>query len=268
MSQQSRHDAWRAGEAYELYMGRWSRQVAPRFLAWLNLPAQLRWLDLGCGTGALSAAILAQATPASLTGVDSSEGFLDQARAAITDGRARFLRGDARALPVQDDSQDVVVSALVLNFVPDRGEALAEMGRAARPGGTVGFYVWDYPGGGMELMSAFWKAAAALDPGVMDLREDRRFPFCTCEGLTSLATTGGLREVECTRIEIPTVFRDFEDYWHPFTLGAGPAPGYCMSLDSASRQRLKDALAASLPRAGDGSIPLKAACWAIRGLAS
>jgi SAM-dependent methyltransferase len=154
----------------------------------------------------------------------------------------------------------------MLNFVPDRQRALGEMKRVARPGGTVGFYVWDYPGGGVEFVQAFWNAATSLDAGAVELAEDRRFPFCTPNGLTDLMRGAGLTRVDCTAIEVPTVFRDFGDYWHPFTLGAGPAPGYCASLDAEARQCLKETLGNSLPRQADGSIALKARAWSLKAV--
>jgi SAM-dependent methyltransferase len=260
----SRHDAWQAGDSYDLYMGRWSRKVAPSFLDWLDVPNGLDWLEVGCGTGALSAGILARSNPASLIALDPSAGFVARARANVPDGRIDFQVGDAQALTLEAGSRDVIVSGLMLNFVPDRVKALSEMKRVIRPGGTVGFYVWDYPGGGVEFMRAFWNAATPLDPAAHDLTEDRRFPFCTPEGLTDLAKGAGLTSITCTPIEVPTVFRDFDDYWHPFTLGAGPAPGYCMKLEPAARQRLKEALQDSLPIAPDGSIPLKARAWGVK----
>lgn len=266
MPQASRHDAWQAGGSYDLYMGRWSRQIAPRFLDWLEPEDYLDWLEVGCGTGALSAAILTRCNPKSLISTDPSEGFLAQARANVPDGRVRFELGDAQALAVETGTRDMIVSGLVLNFVPDKDRALAEMKRVARRGGTVAFYVWDYPGGGVEFMRAFWTAATALDPNARDLTEDRRFPFCTAEGLTGLVRKAGLTSVVCEQIETPAVFKDFEDYWHPFTLGAGPAPGYCMSLDPDARQRLKERLHDSLPRGADGSIPLKTKAWAIKAI--
>jgi len=264
MAKTSRHDAWAAGDSYEAYMGRWSRQIAPRFLDWLGAGEGRDWLEVGCGTGALSAAILARHNPRSLIAIDPSEGFVRAARARLPDLRAEFRVGNAEALSLATASRDVIASALVLNFVPDRALALAEMKRVARKGGRVGFYVWDYPGGGVEFMRAFWNAATTLDPGALDLTEDRRFPFCTADGLASLAAGAGLSRVECKSIEVPTLFRDFEDYWHPFTLGAGPAPGYCASLDPAARQRLKEKLEDSLPRRADGSIPFKARAWAVK----
>ena len=267
MAGTSRHDSWQAGDSYDTYMGRWSRQIAPRFLDWLNPPGGLDWLEVGCGTGALSAAILDRCRPNSLISIDPSEGFLSKARTNVPDRRADFQVGDARALTLEDRSRDIAVSALVLNFVPDRQKALAEMKRVVRPGGTVAFYVWDYPGGGVEFMRAFWNAATALDPDARDLTEDKRFPYCTPEGLADLATKAGLNSVDHTAVEVPTVFKDFDDYWRPFTLGAGPAPGYCASLSPDARERLKEKLHESLPRAEDGSIPLNTRAWAIRAVA-
>jgi SAM-dependent methyltransferase len=264
MTDTSRHDAWQAGDSYELYMGRWSRRIAPGFLDWLDPDSRLDWLEVGCGTGALSAAILAKCNPNSLISIDPSEGFLAKARASVTDARAAFQLGDAQALTVPSGSSDMIVSALVLNFVRDRAKALAEMKRAGRSGATVAFYVWDYPGGGVEFMRAFWTAATALDPSAVELTEDRRFPFCTEGGLTNLARSAGLASVDCSKIEMQSVFKDFDDYWHPFTLGAGPAPGYCMSLDPQARERLKQRLHDTLPRGSDGSIPLKVRAWAIK----
>jgi ubiquinone/menaquinone biosynthesis C-methylase UbiE len=264
MAQTARHDAWQAGDSYDQYMGRWSRQVAPQFLDWLNLPGGLDWLDIGCGTGALSAAIVARCNPKSLFSIDPSEGFLAQAQANVPDRRVTFQVADAQALPLGAASKDVVVSALVLNFVGDKQQALTEMKRVGRVGGSIGFYVWDYPGGGVEFMHAFWRAATALDPAAADLTEDKRFPFCTREGLIDLVRSAGLTSVDLTSIEVATVFGDFEDYWRPFTLGAGPAPGYCVSLAPEARQRLKQSLQEDLPARADGSIHLKARALAVR----
>lgn len=264
MAEAARHDAWQAGDSYDRYMGRWSRQVAPRFLDWLDPPDGLDWLEVGCGTGALSAAILSGCNPNELIAIDPSEGFVATARANVPDGRVTFRVGDAQGLDCGTASRDVVVSALVLNFVPDRVKALSEMKRVARPGGAVGFYVWDYAGRGVEFMRAFWDAATALDPGASEFTEDRRFPFCTPDGLAELAKGAALPAVDCVPIEVPTVFRDFDDYWLPFTLGAGPAPGYCAKLDPAARERLREKLSDSLPRREDGAIALQTRAWAVK----
>ena len=169
MSENAKHDAWSAGDSYDAYMGRWSRKMAVRFLDWLNPAANLDWLDVGCGTGALSSAVLSRCNPRSLIGIEQSAGFVATAQRNVDDKRASFEVGDAQNLPLDDHSKDIVASALVLNFVPDIPKALSEMKRVVRPGGTVAFYVWDYPGGGMGFMRAFWNAAIALDPARIEL---------------------------------------------------------------------------------------------------
>jgi len=267
MSTTTRHDAWQEGDSYDAYMGRWSRAVAPLFLDWLGTEEGGDWLEVGCGTGALSAAILDRCAPGSLIGIDASAGFVATARRAVPDAHATFEAGDAQTLPLPASSRDVVVSGLVLNFLPDRTRALAEMQRVLRPHGTLGFYVWDYPGGGLGFLHAFWAAAVALDPAAADLTEDRRFPFCTRDALVELAQSAGLTNVAAQAIEVPTVFRDFDDYWRPFTLGAGPAPGYCASLAPAQREALRARLDRDLPRAADGSIAFVARAWAVKARA-
>jgi SAM-dependent methyltransferase len=260
MSETSRHDSWQAGASYDAYMGRWSRQVAPLFLDWRNAPEGGDWLDLGCGTGSLSAAILDRAAPRSLIGIDASEGFVGHAAGAIGDPRATFRQGDAQAIDLADASQDAVVSGLVLNFVPDKRAMLSEMARVARPAGSLGFFVWDYPGGGIEFMRAFWRAAGSLD-----LAEGRRFPDCTEAALGALAAEVWGTGVETTALEVPTRFRDFADYWTPFTLGAGPAPGYCVSLPPDRRDALRAKLESDLPKDADGGITLTARAWGVKG---
>ena len=266
MVQSSRHDSWAAGESYERYMGRWSREVAARYLDWLAAPKDAAWLDLGCGTGALTQAILARCDPRSVVAVDPSEGFVAHARAATPDSRARFEVGDAQKLPLPDASVDVAASALVLNFVPDRIAALRELLRVTRPtlksgGGLCSFYVWDYPGAGIAFIRAFWKAAVALDPKAAELGEGTRFPFCTPDGLTALCAEAGWPAVTVAPIEIETRFPSFEDYWQPFTLGAGPAPGYCVSLAEDARGRLKAMLQEQF---GEGPISFTARAWAVK----
>jgi SAM-dependent methyltransferase len=266
MAEASRHDSWQAGESYDLYMGRWSRRIASRFIDWFDAPPALDWLEVGCGTGALTEAILARAAPATLLAIDPSEGFVATARGRIADGRAAFRTGDAQALGEPDASRDLVVSGLVLNFVPDRQLALGEMRRVLRPGGRLGFYVWDYPGGGVSFMRAFWTAAVSLDAAAEDLAEGRRFPFCTPEALAELAASAGLRVTGVTALEDEAVFRDFDDFWRPFTLGAGPAPGYCAGLPPEARERLRQRLDTDLPREPDGSIRMGLRAWAVQAV--
>jgi SAM-dependent methyltransferase len=259
-----RTEVWASGDAYEPYVGRWSRLVAREFLDWLALPPGRRWLDVGCGTGALSQIVLERAAPAEVAGVDPSEGYVGYARARTADARASFRVGDAQALPGPDASFDAVVSGLVLNFVPDPTRAAAEMRRVVRPGGLVGAYVWDYAGE-MQLMRYFWDAAGALDPAARGLDEGRRFPVCRPEPLADLFRAAGLRDVEARAVDVPTVFRDFDDYWSPFLGGQAPAPGYCMSLPDDRRAALRERIRGALPSRSDGGIHLIARAWAVRG---
>lgn len=264
MAASDRKDVWAIGDAYEPYVGRWSRLVARDFIGWLGLPPERDWLDVGCGTGALSQTILERAAPRRLTGVDPSEGFLSHARQRVADTRAEFRVGDAAALPVPDAAFDAAVSGLVLNFVADPSKAISEMRRATRAGGTVAAYVWDYAGE-MQMMRRFWDAAVALDPSASVLDEGPRFPICRPEPLSDLFGRAGQRKVESRAIDVPTVFRDFDDYWSPFLGGQGPAPGYCMALSEERRSALRERLRDSLPVAADGSIHLTARAWAVRG---
>jgi SAM-dependent methyltransferase len=257
-------DVWAAGKLYEPYVGRWSRLVARDFLAWIEAPTQCDWLDVGCGTGALTEAILETVRPRGVKGIDPSAGFIEYARAHITNPKAAFEVADAQSLPVKSASFDVAVSGLVLNFVPQPSRAVAEMARAVRSQGTIAAYVWDYAGK-MELMRYFWDAAVALDPAALALDEGRRFPICQPEPLTELFTQAGLREVEVRAIDAPTRFRDFDDYWTPFLGGQGPAPGYAMSLSEERRGDLRERLRAALPIAKDGAIDLIARAWSVRG---
>ncbi|HET9300178.1 MAG TPA: class I SAM-dependent methyltransferase [Candidatus Polarisedimenticolaceae bacterium] len=256
-------DTWERGDPYERYIGRWSRRVAQAFLTWLAVPPGERWLDVGCGTGALSEAILECSAPSALTCVEPSPGFLEVARRRLQ-ARATLHAGSAAALPLENDAVTVVVSGLVLNFVPDLPAALREMIRVTAPGGTIAAYVWDYAEG-MELVRHFWDAAVKLDPGAAALHEGARFPLCNPAALRAAFQAAGLAQIETTGLEIPTVFADFEDYWTPFLGGQGPAPAYAMSLPEDQRTRLKETLRKRLAGGFGGALSLTARAWAVRG---
>lgn len=258
-------DNWANGELYERYVGRWSRPVAREFLQWLAVPAGGQWLDVGCGTGALSQTILEVSEPAGITALDHSEAFVAFACSQITDERVRFEVGDAQILRSDIGPFDAIVSGLVLNFIPKPDQALAGMRRVARKGGVVGAYVWDYAEG-MQLMRHFWDAAVALDPKVKDIDEVRRFPHSRPGPLKELFQGAGFHHVEVIPVDVPTHFRDFDDYWSPFLGGQGPAPSYAMSLDEEARVRLRERIRAGLPIQPDGSIHLSARAWGIKGV--
>jgi ubiquinone/menaquinone biosynthesis C-methylase UbiE len=262
---QGASDRWTSGELYEPYVGRWSRLVAKTFLGWLDAPANLDWLDVGCGTGALTQAIAETCAPRRLAGIDPSAGFLDFARRRLGPDRAEFRHADAGQLPFAEAEFDRLVSGLMLNFVPDPARAVTEMVRVTRPGGDVALYVWDYTGK-MEMMRYFWDAAAALNPRAGEMDEGKRFQICRPEALRQVFVSAGLAEVETRPIDVPTTFRDFDDYWTPFLGGQGPAPAYCLSLAEDARAELRERLRNSLPTRQDGSIDLIARAWAVRGV--
>ena len=257
-------DTWGEADAYEGYVGRWSRPVAIQFLEWLAVPSAHSWLDVGCGTGALSETIARHASPALLNGIDASVPYLTQARRRLTGTNARMVLGLAQQMPFHSERFDAVVSGLALNFVPVPESAVSEMARVARAGGRVAAYVWDYARG-MQLMRCFWDAAVALDPYAAALDEGNRFPICHPDRLEAVFRTSGLSDVESRAIDIPTRFVDFDDYWSPFLGAQGPAPGYAMSLNEERRARLRDRIRRALPVAADGSIALTARAWAVSG---
>lgn len=256
-------ESWSSGDAYDAYVGRWSRAVAPDFVAWLAAAPGGRWLDVGTGTGALSAAVLDAAAPAEVLGIDRSAAYVSAAQRRCPDPRARFRAGDLDTLGL-GPRFDVVVSGLVLNFLDDPAGAVGHMRRAVRPGGTVAAYVWDYAGR-MEMLRYFWDAAGRLHGAARDLDEGARFPLCHPERLGELWSGAGLASVEATAIDAPTTFTGFDDYWAPFLGGQGPAPGYLMSLPDDRRLALREAVRAALPVGPDGTISLVARAWAVRG---
>jgi SAM-dependent methyltransferase len=259
-------EAWASGDAYELYIGRWSRLVAQGFLRWLEPDRSASWMDVGCGTGALTKAILNEAAPATVRGEDPSRAHVAHVQEHLNDARVEIALGDAQTIATPDATFDYVVSGLVLNFVPDPVDALAEMKRVTRVGGMVAGYVWDYASG-MEMIRYFWDAASELDARARELDEEVRSTLFTPRGLSALWKGAGLRDVEVVPLVVPTVFQDFDDYWQPFLGGQGPAPRYNMSLSEEARSRLRELLRERLPTQSDSSIRLRARAWAARGLA-
>ncbi len=260
-------NVWASGAAYEPYVGRWSRPVARDFVEWIDAPPNSVWIDVGCGTGALTETILAITAPVRVEAIDQSPAFIEYAQAHVRDPRVGFVVADAEALPHEESSIDVVVTGLALNFFDDPEAALSEMVRITRPNGLVAAYVWDYAGE-MQLMRRFWDAAASLDERANELDEGVRFPLCNADALETLFRSVGLRDVLTRAIDVSTPFRDFEDYWTPFLGGVGPAPSYVTSLSLERRLLLREHLRSTLPIAPDGSIELIARAWAVRGRAA
>jgi len=259
-------DAWTTGGTYEDFMGRWSRLLGPRFVSWLSVRPGANWLDVGCGTGALADAICAAANPASVVACDPSEAFIEYARRREVSPRVSFVVAGVGQLPTRPGGFDCVASLLALNFFPRPEAAVEEMRRITAVNGVVSACVWDYAGR-MEFLRYFWDSARGVDPSAAELDEGRRFPISRPDALESLFRGGGLHDVACDSIEIPTRFSGFADFWRPFLGGTGPAASYVASLDPLRREALAARLERSLPREPDGTISLVARAWVVRGVA-
>jgi len=256
-------DLWDSASAYERFMGRWSRELARAFVLWLGIPRGRHWLEVGCGTGALTSRILQLGRPASVVATDASQQFVTHARVALPDDRVQFLTASATTLPNKAAGYDVVASSLVLNFLPDPTAALREMRSVAAKGGIVAACVWDYAGE-MQFLRRFWDAAVELDPAARRCDEGERFPICSPSALETAFREAGFSRVTVDALEVATRFQDFDDYWTPFVGGPGPAPGYLSSLAAQKQEDLARRLATTLPRDEDGSIALTARAWAAR----
>lgn len=256
-------DRWAGGESYELFMGRWSRELARPFVEWLSMPPGRYWLEIGCGTGALTAQVCERAAPASIVAIDPSPQFVAHARASLPHAPVDILVAGVDALPRRPDGYDAVVSSLVLNFLPDPGAAVESMREVASEDGLVAACVWDYADG-MGFLRRFWDAALALDAAAQNYDEGARFPICSPEALESVFRQAGFRRVTLDSLQIPTRFRDFDDFWRPFVGGPGPAPTYLSSLSDHMQHALAARLEATLPRERDGTILLTARAWAVK----
>lgn len=258
-------DQWTEGANYEKFMGRWSRLLAPLFVSWLPVKAGAHWLDVGCGTGALSAAICSSAQPGSVTACDASASFIRHAQQQQSDPRVRFVVVGTGNLPRRPGGFDSVTSAFVLNFLPAPEAAIEEMRRIAARGGLISACVWDYPGR-MDFLRLFWECASELDPSARGVDERFRFPICAPEALAQLFTSSQLCGVVCEPIEATTYFLSFADFWTPFLGGTGPAPSYVAGLSTDQRAALALSLERALPFEPDGTFSLLARAWAVRGV--
>jgi SAM-dependent methyltransferase len=249
-------------EAYDRFMGRWSRLIAPLLADFARLPDSGRVLDVGSGTGALS---LELARSATVTGIDPSKEYVAYAASRNPlPGRAAFEVGDAQSLRFGDASFAAAVSLLVFNFIPDPLKALREVRRVTRPGGPIAAAVWDY-GGRMGMLRAFWDAAVQTDPGAAK-RDEKHMPLCRSGELAKLWTEGGLENVVEQPLEVTTTFSSFADFWDPFLLGQGPAGAYVRALPEDRVKALRSALKRRLSVSDETArFSLPARVWAVRG---
>jgi ubiquinone/menaquinone biosynthesis C-methylase UbiE len=239
--------------AYDRYMGRWSRAIGEKFLTWLDAPPQRVWLDVGCGTGAFTNLVLTQSAPKKIIGIDPSPPQVEHAKRAVTAPQAEFRVGSAIDLPFGIDEFDVVVSALVIHFISDRPKAFREMLRVTRPGGIVSGYTW------RKSPTSSDAPYSPLARGVIEIAGDvmssPTISEAMPEGLRAALIAQGYGDIEVTTIEASQTFRDFEDYWTSQT-GTFPHPvaKSVAAMSDHDRERLRDIMRAALPAAADGSI--------------
>jgi SAM-dependent methyltransferase len=262
-SQSPKLDQWTSGEAYEIWMGRWSALLAAEFLDWLRLHANQRVLDVCCGSGILSLAIAQRHSPERVAAFDRSPAQIAFAREHRAHPRVTYSVADAMALPLPAESVDVTVCGLGLNFVPDPAHALAEFRRITRPSGTVACFVWDYSVGA-RFIRAFWDVELEIDPQSAKFDQARRFEICKPEVLEKSFADARLESPELHPLDIRTRFENFDNYWKPFLLGQGSAPVYLRTQPAEIQNTIRDRLKSTLPTAPDGSITLPARAWAIR----
>jgi SAM-dependent methyltransferase len=252
-------------QAYDRFMGRWSRLVAPLLVDFADVPDSGRVLDIGSGTGSLAFAIAGKSARSQVTGIDPANEYIEYAsRTNPFPERVSFQSGDAQQLDFPDAAFHASLSLLVFNFIPDPGKALQEVRRVTRPGGRITAATWDY-GDGMRMLRVFWDAVVSLDPDAEKL-DEKNMPLCRAGELAKLWTQSGLRNVDEQPLEVTMRFKSFADYWDPFLLGQGPAGNYVRKIDTDRREALRADVRRRLSLANDDApFELPARVWAVRG---
>lgn len=258
------NDRWENASAYERFMGRWSRLLARKFVAWLNVPPSANWMEIGCGTGSLTRAICESAQPKAVLACDTAPDYVKYCREHLRFPGLEVVHVPPDSLAATS-SHDAVVSSLVLNFLPSPVEALVRMREACAPQGSVAACVWDYSEG-MEFLRIFWETAVTLHPQAAPLHEGARFPLCKPDALRNAFLSSGLHSIQLEALSVSTTFESFDDFWSPFLDGPGPAPTYLSSLSGPDRQRLERRLRSVLADFGDYPIKLRARAWAVTGV--
>jgi ubiquinone/menaquinone biosynthesis C-methylase UbiE len=253
---------WNDGEAYERFMGQWSRVAGRIFLDWLALPKGLKWLDVGCGTGAFTEVLEQTCAASEIVAIDPAASHVEYAQSRHTAKDAQFQVGDARSMPFEDGRFDAAVSALVLNFIPDREKAVVEMRRVVRSGGTVAAYVWDFAGhnGTAQHLNAALRQLGGVDTGGALNAESTSQDI-----LKDLFLSAGLADVETRPIEISVTYRDFDDYWESNTGFTSPAGNIVKAMPEDKREALKQMVKSKLPVDRSGVISYTARVNAVRG---
>ena len=252
-------------EAYEVRMGRWSRQLAPLFLEFVGVRDGENVLDVGCGTGSLSATLARVTAASKIVGIDPSKGFIDYARTQIADPRVIFEVGDAQNMPYPDASFDRCMALLAVDWIPDARKAAIEMRRVTKTVGVVATTMWDRSRAN-ELDGCFWDAAETIDPTVKRPSERRR-SYGSAEALSELWNGAGLTDIEVTDLTLSCQFSSFDDLWQRYLTGEGATDAYIEGLSANRREALKQRLRQDVLRGGaDGPFTLQAKAWAVKGI--
>jgi SAM-dependent methyltransferase len=252
-------------QAYERFMGRWSRNLAPRFVRFAGVRQGDTVLEVGSGTGELAAAVATMTPSSRIVGIDPSGSYVALAQARHGSALISFEVGDAQQMRFPGALFDRTLSMLVVNFIPDVRKALGEMRRVTRPNGTVAAAVWDY-GEGMDMLRAFWDEAVALAPANA-AKDERHQQLCRRGDLPTLWREHGLQDVTERDLVIETRFASFDDFWTPFLERQGPAGAYAASLSAEDREALRMRLRQRLLGAGaDRPLVMHARAWAVRGI--
>ena len=247
-----------AADAYDAFMGRYSRLLSPQLVEFAGIERGDRVLDVGCGPGTLTGELVARLGSEAVTAVDPSASFVEAARAR--NPGVTVLQGSAEELPFVDGAFDAALAQLVVHFMADPVGGLAQMRRVTREGGTVAASVWDLAGGRAPL-SAFWRAAHDLD---LDVTDESRMPGTREGHLVELFEAAGMSDIRATTFSVSLDHPGFEDWWEPYTRGVGPAGSFVASLDDARQTELRERCRALLP---SGAFTLTSVAWAVRGRA-
>lgn len=249
------------GEAYEVFMGRWSQLVGDEFINWLDAPKGLRWLDVGCGNGAFTERLISRCAPAEVVAIDPSKEQLAYASARPGTRHAKFQVGDAQNLPFADGNFDVAVMALVITFLPDPAKALAEMVRVVRPGGWVATYIWDSTGGGLPIapMYVAMKSLGIAAPSPPNAA------ISQSDAMLALWEKVGLKSIDVRAIRILTSYPHFDDFWNANTVRIGPLGKAFHELAPNMREQLRSRVREQLVTSSDGRVTYGAFANAVKG---
>jgi SAM-dependent methyltransferase len=249
-----------AADKYDRFMGRYTRTLAPALADAAGVTSGMRVLDVGCGPGGLTDVLADRVGAESVAAIDPAPQFAEAARARRPGADVRV--GVAEELPWPDGAFDATLSCLVVAFMQDADQGVREMGRVTRPGGTVAACMWDIPGGGMTMLSTFWRVVRDIDPNAAG---ERLRPGVAEGDIGDRFRRAELRDVEEGSLEAHADYEGFDDFWEPFTFAVGPAGQYLAESPPERRERIREACRAALP---EGPFTLTARAWYARGTAA